>query len=660
MCNLHSLQTIFLSLFHKIPGGFADSRLCNLILEYNFKTIIGKESFASYSQLYPLAGSYFHTSNLYGTTPIYCLFRLLGLSVESSYQTWFIVICSLNFCASYLLVKSIVTEKVVCLVFSFLISSSSVYSFHIIHPQLFAFFPSILCILYLIRFQQKPSVKNILFCFLFILYQFYCDIYLGFFIFIHILIFFILYILNNNNYNNIKLLLMKYRSTFFISSLLFIGMLFLLFIPYYFYQNDHVISSSVVLDFAPRTASWINPSPFSFLYSELNNQFLQENLHPHEHVYMSSFIIHLFFIGGIIYFYLIKKLFLFDNFYFFSLTVIIVFLVFTRFSESIHNIWFYFTELFPFTTSIRVTSRIILVSNLFIYISSFFFFNKLFNYFRFKQLKYFFLSLMMLENLSFYDTSVKGTWNHEIDDEWNQSWFSYEKGQSTQRALSISQQVENNSKVKAFSFCPGSTNQPSEVIHLDAWHASLICNKSCMNGYTGYVPRSHNSFLCHPTLYNAKRLASKFSHKSGEIQFIESWSPEIKNKYSIRTYDFKLNENLAIWTDIQFIQGTKNSKIKIPVTINNNWNFKFIPKNFVTFPSYRILNLDGTIFEEKESLRTSFSSIDSKSFLKLDLSLMLPSMNGNYLVVPCFVHEGIAWGCDLGIKSQKIPLKVID
>lgn len=67
LCNLHSMQTILMSLFHKIPEGFGDSRLCNLILEYNFKPIIGKESFASYLHLYPLAGSYFPTSKLYGT-----------------------------------------------------------------------------------------------------------------------------------------------------------------------------------------------------------------------------------------------------------------------------------------------------------------------------------------------------------------------------------------------------------------------------------------------------------------------------------------------------------------------------------------------------------------------------------------------------------------
>lgn len=67
LCNLHSMQTILMSPFHKIPEGFGDPRLCNLILEYNFKPIIGKESFASYSQLFPLAGSYFPTSKLYGT-----------------------------------------------------------------------------------------------------------------------------------------------------------------------------------------------------------------------------------------------------------------------------------------------------------------------------------------------------------------------------------------------------------------------------------------------------------------------------------------------------------------------------------------------------------------------------------------------------------------
>jgi uncharacterized membrane protein len=177
----HLCQSIVFSSSEKIPGDLGDSRLVNLILEHNWQSFIGNQNLFSPSMFYPKEHTIFYTHNLWGTSPLYAIFRLFGMTIETSYQSWFVLICSLNsVCFLYLLKKfNINNYLAVPLTFVGVASGSFVYK--CVHPQLLAIFPFFLCLVCLYELGKKPRVIMLCGFAFFYVYQHYCSIYQGFF-----------------------------------------------------------------------------------------------------------------------------------------------------------------------------------------------------------------------------------------------------------------------------------------------------------------------------------------------------------------------------------------------------------------------------------------------------------------------------------------------
>ena len=141
LCSVHLCQTIFFSGGELIPGNLGDTRLCNLILEHNYQGLIGNQEVFSPSQFYPKKYTIFYAFNFFGSTPIYIIPRLIGFSLESSFQIWFVLLSALNALAFLYLLKVLKVTPRIGYPLTFAGVSSSAFIFKIGHPQLVAIFP---------------------------------------------------------------------------------------------------------------------------------------------------------------------------------------------------------------------------------------------------------------------------------------------------------------------------------------------------------------------------------------------------------------------------------------------------------------------------------------------------------------------------------------
>jgi len=92
--------------FSSIPGDLGDARFNSVILEHIFRWVAGKEdSLWSPSFFYPFEGVLTFSDNHFGSVASYIFFRLLGLSREIAFASWYMVGNCLNFIAAYMVFR---------------------------------------------------------------------------------------------------------------------------------------------------------------------------------------------------------------------------------------------------------------------------------------------------------------------------------------------------------------------------------------------------------------------------------------------------------------------------------------------------------------------------------------------------------------------------
>ena len=180
--------------FSKVPGDFGDARFNNYILEHGHQYLTGKVSkYWDAPFLYPYPNAIAFSDNLLGTLPIYSAFRLLGKDRETAFQFWLLVLFALNFiCCFWALNKwsaNSMLSAVGAYVFAFSIFNIGLLN----HAQNFPRFIIPLVFYWLWKYLSQKEVKYFLFASLGLVFQFYCGIYLGFFLLYSLLFLFLSY-----------------------------------------------------------------------------------------------------------------------------------------------------------------------------------------------------------------------------------------------------------------------------------------------------------------------------------------------------------------------------------------------------------------------------------------------------------------------------------
>ena len=171
-----------LEFFSRMPGDSVDARLNLVFLENIFAYFSGRSaSLIHLSFFYPYPYVSAFSDNLFGAAPIYLLARYCSLTPEAAFQFWFILGYFLNFSASCyafrLFGQSRSASALGAIVFTFGLPVSAQMG----HAQLQYRFGLALAIAYFHLFLTRYDWRAFFLSCLWLVWQFFCSIYLGFF-----------------------------------------------------------------------------------------------------------------------------------------------------------------------------------------------------------------------------------------------------------------------------------------------------------------------------------------------------------------------------------------------------------------------------------------------------------------------------------------------
>ncbi|MBN8923487.1 MAG: hypothetical protein J0I96_10425 [Rhodanobacter sp.] len=169
--------------FHAIPGDMGDARFNIDILEHLFRWVTGKDpSLWSPPYFYPYPGTLTLSDNHFGSGLAYVLMRLLGLGPEGAFIGWYTLAAPLNFIGCYYALRhsglSRQGSAIGAFVFTFALNVSAQHG----HAQLAYRFCIPLAMLAAHRLLETRAPRQIALIVLWVTWQFYCSIYLGYFL----------------------------------------------------------------------------------------------------------------------------------------------------------------------------------------------------------------------------------------------------------------------------------------------------------------------------------------------------------------------------------------------------------------------------------------------------------------------------------------------
>lgn len=165
-----------------MPGDIGDARLVNYLLEHNhlyFNGNIDSLWHPRYFSPFPFALGF--SDNLLGSYPIYEIARLWTTETDTAFQIWFLAAYPINYLAAYFALTRLrcthLAASIGALIFAFSLPVTS----HMGHPQLLYRFGLPLAIALYISFLTNKNWWHFLFAGFWLVWQYYCTIYIGFF-----------------------------------------------------------------------------------------------------------------------------------------------------------------------------------------------------------------------------------------------------------------------------------------------------------------------------------------------------------------------------------------------------------------------------------------------------------------------------------------------
>lgn len=166
-----------------MPGDIIDARLNNYFLEHIYQFLIGNSPslwhlpfFAPYPYILGLS------DNLFGSAPIYLLARILSQSSETAFQVWFLIGYITNYAAAYYALRKLGASRLSSVVGSLIFAFALPTAAHAPHAQLHYRFGVPLALAFYVLFLNLKPLRYLAIAAIWTVWQFYCGIYMGFFI----------------------------------------------------------------------------------------------------------------------------------------------------------------------------------------------------------------------------------------------------------------------------------------------------------------------------------------------------------------------------------------------------------------------------------------------------------------------------------------------
>lgn len=165
-----------------IPGDLGDARLNTYFLENIYQFLRGQvPSLWHLTFFYPYPWVLGFSDNLFGSSPVYLMARVLGAESDTSFQIWFLFGYAANFAAAYYALRrlggSALAASLGALIFAFALPTAA----HAGHAQLHYRFGIPLTLLLFAEFLDRKHPRALIGTFAWLVWQFYAGIYMGFF-----------------------------------------------------------------------------------------------------------------------------------------------------------------------------------------------------------------------------------------------------------------------------------------------------------------------------------------------------------------------------------------------------------------------------------------------------------------------------------------------
>ena len=357
-----------LARFSMMPGDIGDARLNNYFLENIYQYLCGHSaSLIHLSFFYPFPYVLGFSDNLFGAAPVYLMARALAIEPDTSFQIWFFLGYLFNYCAAYWALRRLRIGPLGAVVGALVFSFALPVSWKMGHAQLHYRFGVPLAVAMFLEFLEKRRWYALLPVLVWLLWAFYCSIYIGFFLLLLLFAMFIVHLFREVTsgasvkkeclfYISDWRSLMPVQKVFFISGLcVFAVLLAVLFYPYWQVSTLYHAKRSLgeIASMLPRFQSYFL-SDGSWIWSSQSTLFSNIPMRQEHQLFIGVVPMLLALMG-----YLVGK----PKYAGFAYSVVgpaFVALIVLTLSMGGMSLWYLLAN-FPLASAIRAMTRIILV-----------------------------------------------------------------------------------------------------------------------------------------------------------------------------------------------------------------------------------------------------------------------------------------------------------
>ncbi|HVO85386.1 MAG TPA: hypothetical protein VMU60_13260 [Syntrophobacteria bacterium] len=643
--------------FKYIPGDFGDARLNNYFLEHGFKWLSGQtDSFWNAPFFYPHPRTMTFSDNLLGTLPVYASFRLLKIDRETSYQLWFIAIYTLNFFSAALVLKRLKINYLGALLGAYVFTFSPPVLAHIYHAQLLPRFMIPFGFYFGIRYIAGRDAKNLLMLCGSVVMQFYCSIYLGFFLCLCLLLFFLAYGVFNipalEQEPCVAFTLKKVSTVFLILSISLLALLPLL-IPYYRRSIVSGVNSwEIIVSLLPTLRTYFYPHEGTIMWDWLIPTIVNYQ-YPCEHQLFAGMLPWLAIIVVIILFAYNQN----DGILRTGIVILLTLVFAIILTINIDGFTFYkLVTLLPGAKSIRGVSRIILVD---LFLFSVLVGTAVTKIVQLLGKRYYakMTFALCITLLLMIDVSVKPAYLPR-----------YLKAASQERSRAVEGMVlKKNSRAGILVYMPEKCYYPPNIIQLDAMLAAQSLNMATVNGFSARSPKGYDFF----NYYYLPSALVKWMYMNGDgtgerifgnmvivgqeidlqkRSFRYAMEPLPEDGYR---FELQLPKSLVLRAKegrIVRVELRNSSGVAWPSLGDGRYQIVL---------SYRWLARDGRVltgFDDRIPLPYDLSPGESS---QMDVYVEAPNERGDYVLEFDMVQEQVYWFHDRGARRPVVNVSVI-
>jgi hypothetical protein len=641
-----------------MPGDFGDARLNNYFLENIYQYLIGSSPsliHLNFFSFFPYVLGF--SDNLFGASPIYLFFRAVTGEPDTAFQIWFYFSYAANYFAAYwglrLLGLSPLASICGSLIFAFALPVSA----KTLHAQLGYRFCVPLVIAYFYLFLERGTVRLFLYSMVWLVWGFYCSIYIGAFTALFLVLMLITFLVmsfydkriyQTQYWQQWKNITRRVWLVYSLALVLMVATMGILMYPY--------IMASVLYGFKRHYSEIFSmlPSMHSYLLSDLSliwgahSALLHDIPIRHEQQ---------LFIGVIPLFLLVASLFVKKSklkiAYILILSSLLIATLITLKLGQQFSLWQYLSSL-PLLSSLRAMGRIILVLLFPIAFLCAVAIQSL--ECRSGKLSKLFMSLVVIGLLvesvasNMYVAFPKSEWRARIASE----------------ELRLPKDIPSNA-ILFFS----QRAQAPHIDELDAMWVSMLNSRPTLNGYSGNFPPGYEYNFGANCLELPRRVIaylnftqqlsgekySELMHRVVPIGFDNcqnDWlSVEPKITSSIKPYSDQEFKELSI----QYLKSKQiNGRLLITVDIKNNGVIPisgFSTSGHMISLSYRLLDKTGKPMGGWDPRYPLLADIPAKGTLKFQFDMPIITPDPGFVEFS-LVQEGIFWGHDVGVTPNRV------